>query len=72
MQLGAPQATPADAIGARDDLVLHKTGTVLIIDGKDGKDHKTLQTGELVQIGRAWKIVDGPGIPGNDSTGARR
>jgi thiol-disulfide isomerase/thioredoxin len=70
VQLSAPQATPADAMGARDDLVLHKTGTVLIIDGKDGKDHKTLQTGELVQIGRAWKIVDGPAIPGGDSTGA--
>jgi thiol-disulfide isomerase/thioredoxin len=70
VQLSAPQATPADAMGARDDLVLHKTGTVLIIDGKEGKDHKTLQTGELVQIGRAWKIVDGPSLPGGDSSGA--
>ena len=60
LQLGAPQATPADAMGARDDLVMHKTGTVLILDGKDGKEPKSLQTGELVQIGRAWKLVDGP------------
>ena len=71
VQLSAPQATPADAMGARDDLVLHKTGTVLVIDGMDGKDHKTLQTGELVQIGRAWKLVDGPGGGGgSDSASA--
>ena len=29
---------------------------------QDGKDTKFLQTGELVQIGRAWKLIDGPGI----------
>jgi len=67
LQLGAPQATPADAMGARDDLVVHKSGTVLVIDGKDGKDPKTLQIGELVQIGRAWKIIDGPGNPAAES-----
>ena len=38
LQLSAPQTTPADAMGARDDLVLHKTGTILVIDGKDGKE----------------------------------
>lgn len=57
LELNAPQALPADAIGARDDLVFHKTGTVLVLDGKDSK---SLQTGELVQVGRAWKLVDGP------------
>jgi hypothetical protein len=63
LQLSAPQATPADALGktARDDLVFHKNGTLLIQDGKEGKDTKTLAIGELVQIGRAWKLVDGPG-----------
>lgn len=70
IQLGAPQATPADAMGARDDLVVHRTGTVLILDGKEAKEHKTLLTGELVQIGRAWKLVDGPGGPSNDSASA--
>ena len=67
LQLSAPQTTPADAMGARDDLVLHKTGTILVIDGKDGKDPKTLPTGELIQIGRAWKLVDGPNSGGHDS-----
>jgi hypothetical protein len=72
IQLNTPQATPADSFNPRthDDLVLHKTGTVLIQDGKDGKETKTLQTGELVLIGRAWKLVDGPGGGGAGSSEA--
>ena len=38
-------------------MVVHKNGTVLIED--KGKTH-FLQTGELVQVGRAWKVVEGP------------
>jgi hypothetical protein len=57
LELGIPQTTPADAFGGRDDLVTHKNGTVLI---QDGKDTKFLQVGELVQVGRAWKLVEGP------------
>lgn len=72
IQLSMPQATPADSFNPRtqDDLVLHKLGTLLIQEGKDGKETKTLQTGELIQIGRAWKLVDGPGGGGNDSATA--
>lgn len=57
--LAAPQAVPADAFNppARDDLIAHKNGTILV---QDGKDTKFLQTGEMVQVGRAWKLVDGP------------
>jgi hypothetical protein len=57
--LAAPQATAADAFSppARDDVVMHRNGTVLV---QDGKDTKFLQTGEMVLIGRAWKLVDGP------------
>jgi peroxiredoxin len=57
LELGVPHAEPADVLGARDDLIIHKGGTVLVQDGKDGK---SFQTGELVQVGRAWKLVDGP------------
>ena len=66
-QLGTPQATPR-AMGAR---------RLRPAQGRHRARHrrqvgrtKTLQTGELVQIGRAWRLVDGPGLPGNDSTGA--
>src|SRR5207248_2205204 len=30
LELGIPQTTPADAFGGRDDLVVHKNGTILI------------------------------------------
>ena len=58
LELGVPQTTPADAFGGRDDLVVHKNGTILILDGDKTK---LLQVGELIQIGRAWKVVEGPG-----------
>ncbi len=57
LELNTPQAIAADTIGARDDLVLHKTGTILV---KDGANSRSLQVGQFAQIGRAWKLVDGP------------
>jgi hypothetical protein len=66
LQLGVPQATPADAVGTREDLVFHKTGTVLV---KDGAASKSFQTGEIVQVGRAWKLVDGPAVGSSESGG---
>ena len=57
LELGIPHTTPSDAFGGRDDLVVHKNGTVLI---QDGKETKFLQTGELVLVGRSWKVVEGP------------
>ncbi|MCE9561733.1 MAG: TlpA family protein disulfide reductase [Planctomycetes bacterium] len=69
LELGVPQATPADAVGTREDLVFHKTGTVLVKDGKDGANSKSFQIGEMVQVGRAWKLVDGPSV-GSAETGS--
>ena len=70
LQLAPPQTTPADALGTREDLVTYKNGTVLL---QDGKTTKFLQIGDLVQIGRTWKLVDGPGSGspefGNPGTG---
>lgn len=57
LQLSSPQTTPADALGSRDDLVIHKNGTILL---QDGKNTKFLQIGDLIQVGRAWKLLDGP------------
>jgi hypothetical protein len=57
LELGIPQTTPADAFGGREDLVAHRNGTILI---QDGNDTKFLQTGEMVLVGRSWKLIDGP------------
>lgn len=67
LELGIPQATP-EVLGGRDDLVRHKSGTVLFDKG-DGKSADVFQTGELVLVGRAWKLVDGP-APGAASPSA--
>ncbi|MFO0797378.1 MAG: TlpA disulfide reductase family protein [Gemmataceae bacterium] len=59
LELGVPNTTPQDAFGGKDDLVVHRNGTVLIED--KGKTH-FLQTGELIQVGRSWKVVEGPSV----------
>jgi hypothetical protein len=67
LQLGPPQTIPADAFGAINDLVTYRSGTIILQD-QNGKNTKSLQTGDLVQIGRAWKLVDGPGGGSADLT----
>ncbi|MBY0515047.1 MAG: redoxin family protein [Gemmataceae bacterium] len=57
LESGTPQATAGDTFGSQTDLVVHKNAIVLI---QDGKDTKFLQTGELVLVGRSWKVIDGP------------
>jgi len=59
-----PHTTAADAISATTDLVRYRHATILYQEG-DGKDakHNWLQTGELIQVGKAWRIVQAP-IPG--------
>jgi thiol-disulfide isomerase/thioredoxin len=69
VEYGVPQARPADSFGgAAEDFTSYKSGTVLVDDG--GKNH-FMQTGELVQVGRAWKLVDGPaaGVSAPGGTG---
>lgn len=61
LQLGIPQAESSDSIAARDDLVTYKGGMILI---QDGKEARFLQTGELMLVGRAWKLIDGPSVGG--------
>jgi hypothetical protein len=62
VEYGAPQTRPADSFGGGSvDYTAYKNGTILIED--EGKN-PLLQTGELIQVNRAWKIVDGPAAGG--------
>lgn len=65
LETNAPECIPADTLGGKTDLVRHRAGTILYSDGE--KTHDFLQTGEMIQVGRAWKIVEAP-IPGTTST----
>jgi peroxiredoxin len=67
VEFGLPMATP-EAVGGRDDLVRHRSATVLFDKG-DGKSADVFQTGELVLVGRAWKLVEGPSPGGAVPTG---
>ena len=59
LEVEAPQVTPADAFGGRDDLIKYRSTSVLVDKG-DGKSAEVFQTGELMLIGRSWKLVEGP------------
>ncbi|OWK36224.1 redoxin domain-containing protein [Fimbriiglobus ruber] len=59
LELTAPSAIPADTFGGREDMLKYRSATVLVDKG-DGKTADVFQTGELILIGRAWKLIDGP------------
>jgi thiol-disulfide isomerase/thioredoxin len=57
LETAAPQCLTAEALGGKYDLVLHKHGTILY---ENGGKHDFLQTGEMVEVGHAWRIIDAP------------
>lgn len=70
LELGLPQCIPADQLGTQADLVRHARGSMLLENA--GKT-EWIQTGELLQIGAAWKLVEGPapGLATDDDMGTR-
>ena len=66
LELGVPSTTPGDAFGGKDDLVKHRNSAVLV-DRGDNKA-ELFQTGELILVGRAWKLIEGPAV-GPPATG---
>jgi thiol-disulfide isomerase/thioredoxin len=59
LQTTAPSCVPADSLGGRYDLVSYKSGTILY---QSGEKHDFIQTGEIVQVGRAYRLIDGPAM----------
>ncbi|MCS7021555.1 MAG: redoxin domain-containing protein [Gemmataceae bacterium] len=57
LELAAPQTVPADTWNLRDDWIVHKQALLLYHEGETAR---FLPLGELVLIGRAWKLLDGP------------
>jgi hypothetical protein len=59
VELATPQCVPADMAGTRVDVVRHLRGTILYeFNGTSG----WLQTGEIIQVGSAWKLTGAPAI----------
>ena len=61
VELSAPQCLPADATGGGKDIFRYKGGTILY---QNAGKADFVQTGEMILVGRAWKIIDAP-MPGH-------
>lgn len=59
VESATPNLVPGDAIGAEQDLVKHTSRAVLYENS--GKKHDWLHTGEMIQVGLAWRLVDAIG-----------
>jgi hypothetical protein len=59
LETGAPQCLPADTAGTKQDLITYRRASILC--ETNGK-HDWLQTGELIQVGLAWRIIDAPSV----------
>jgi len=60
VEMDVPHTTARDTLGAAEDLVRHRNVGLLVDASGDGKDMKYMSAGEMVQVGRVWKLVDGP------------
>jgi hypothetical protein len=56
---GIPGCWPADTTGASQDLIKFASRSVLF--ETTDKKHDWLQTGEIVQVGGVWRLLDVPG-----------
>ena len=57
LESSQPQTRPADAVGSKYDLIRQPRGTVVYeAAGKSDWMH----IGELVKVGEAWRLIDGP------------
>src|SRR5258707_605892 len=65
LETASPLCLPAEQTGAKADLVKHMHGTVLV---ETAGKNDWLQTGEMIQTGMAWRLIDAPvpGLANND------
>src|SRR5262245_54857540 len=68
LETGAPQCIPAEKAGR--DVIRHARGTVLV---DVGGGNESFQTGPMILVGSAWRLVDAPspGASSEEPAGAR-
>jgi thiol-disulfide isomerase/thioredoxin len=52
-----PQTRPADAVGSRYDFIYQQRGTVIF---ESGGKNDWIHTGQMVKVGDAWRLAEGP------------
>ena len=57
-----PQCIPGDSAGGDEDVFEHPSRSILFaLKDKDGKEkHDWLQSGKMVKVGMAWRLIDAP------------
>lgn len=70
-EANAAQCIPAEQAGTKHDLIKQQKGTILY---EHAGTHNFVQTGEMIQVGLAWRLVDAPtpgtgDVPSVDATG---
>ncbi|MGL6074425.1 MAG: hypothetical protein ACRC8S_09725 [Fimbriiglobus sp.] len=59
LETGVPFIVPGDSYGGKEDLVRQPSALVLYDKG-DGKSADVFTVGEMIQVGRVWRLIDGP------------
>jgi hypothetical protein len=57
VELDAPRCLPAEQTGAQSDIMKHARGTILV---ESAGKNDFIQTGEMILVGAAWRIIDAP------------
>jgi hypothetical protein len=64
LETAAPSCVPGE--GSRRDVLLYKGGTILC---ETGGKNDWIQTGEMILVGQAWRVIDAP-VPGLADVGS--
>jgi hypothetical protein len=57
LETSAPECTPPDPAGPKTDVLKYSHGSILF---EAGGSTDWVQTGEMIRVGDAWRIIDGP------------
>jgi thiol-disulfide isomerase/thioredoxin len=62
VESATPGCLPGDALGMEQDLVKFSSRAILYeVDAGGKKQHEWLHTGEMIQVGNLWRLIDAPG-----------
>ena len=57
---------PAEVSGTGSDQIRFPQRTILFEGGDKEKKHDWVQTGEMIKVDMAWRLVDGPSVTENE------
>src|SRR5437868_2758444 len=57
LETSSPQCLTAEATGLKHDIIKYRSGTILC---ETAGKNDWVQTGEMVQVGFSWRLVDAP------------